>query len=245
MAHIDRPGKTGGTTRYTTEVTAGFDLIRETEVDGDLDTIYGEFNGGIDDTNIRAGASIDYSKLDLTHRITVDDLVPGFILPTSAIPPGGFPAGSYAPLSIDTPSLAIDATTQWAAQIGTPLTLPYNILDTAELTVSSITSPASRGGLIFIVGMFSGWWAAPAPEASFWARLRVAGTQVAISQIAAGATGASMQVPFQISCISLPRGAAGSTGPIILTAQLSIAGGPLIGTLAQIRDAQLIAIELA
>jgi hypothetical protein len=238
MAHITRPAKAGGTHRYTDEVAANQDLIRETEVDGDLDTVYDEFNGKIDDTNIKAGASIDYSKLDLAARIKPSDLIPGFQFPAGSnpLPPGG----------VDTPTLALDATTQFAHQVGTGLSLPYNILDTVEHTVSTITtSPASRGGLIFIVGMFSGWWAAPAPEASFWARLRLAGTQVAISQIAGANTGGSMQVPYQITCISLPRGAVGSTGPIILTAQLSIAGGPLIGTLAQIRDAQLIAFELA
>jgi|SRR5262245_26310343 len=244
MAHVDRRPKAGGTTQYTTEVAAGFDLIRETEVDLDFNVIYGEFNGGIDDTNIREAASIDYSKLDLTGRIVPGDLAAGFHLPPGSIPTGGWPPGSYAPGSIDTPDLAPGASWQFAHQVGTPLTLPYNILDTAELTVATITtSPASRGGRVLIIGMFSGWWAAPAPEASFWARLRYAGTQVAISQIAAGATGASMQVPYQISCISLPAGS--GTGPIILTAQLSIAGGPLIGTMAQIRDAQLIAVELA
>jgi|SRR5262245_4182105 len=105
MAHVDRRPKAGGTTQYTTEVAAGFDLIRETEVDLDFNVIYGEFNGGIDDTNIREAASIDYSKLDLAGRLVPGDLAPGFILPTTAYPPGGIPPGSYAPGSIDTPDL--------------------------------------------------------------------------------------------------------------------------------------------
>lgn len=241
MATILRPTKVGGTRLYTTEVQNGFDLIREDEVDHDLNVVYGEFNGGIDNDNVlvppHTGPRIVYSKLDLFHSIVLSDLAPGIQLPP----------GSFAPGAIDTPDLKPDATTQFFAQVGTTLTLPYPILDTTEQTIATITtSPASRGGLIFILGMFSGWWAAPpVPEASFWARLRIGGVQTAISEVVGAQTGANTQVPFQTTCFSLPRGTAGSTGPIILTAQLSVAGGPFIGTVAQIRTAQLVAFELA
>src|SRR5215468_3576300 len=103
MGHIDRPPKAGGTNRYTNEVAIGFDLIRETEVDGDLDKIYGEFNGNIDDSNIAAGAEIDYSKLDLVGRIEPTDLDPtptSGTLPTGWIPTGSVPGTSIAPHSI-------------------------------------------------------------------------------------------------------------------------------------------------
>jgi hypothetical protein len=114
MAHIDRPPKTGGTRRYTNEVAAGFDLIRETEVDGDLDIVYGEVNGGLDDTNIRPGASIDYSKLDLTGRLQGSDFdpTPTTPLPPGAYGPGGIPVSALPPL--DTPQLALGAATQAA-----------------------------------------------------------------------------------------------------------------------------------
>lgn len=238
MAHIDRPPKTGGTRRYTNEVASGFDLIRETEVDGDLDIVYGEVNGGLDDTNIRPGASIDYSKLDLTGRLQGSDFDP---TPTTPLPPGAFPTGG-----IDTPSLALDATTQFANVAGASITLPHALLDTTELTVSTITtSPASRGGLIWLMGIFSGWFGAPGVEVSLIGRLRASGTQIAISTIAAQFSGSTAVAPFQITCIALPRGLSGGSGPLTLTAQLTGAGGAFAGTAANIYAVQLIALELA
>jgi hypothetical protein len=245
MAHVDRRPKAGGTTQYTTEVAAGFDLIRETEVDLDFNVLYGEFNGGIDDTNIREAASIDYSKLDLHGRIEAGDLAPDFHLPTTGFPPGGIPPGSYAPGSVDTPDLHIDAATQWVAQVGTGLTLPYSLLDTTEVVLASFTnSPASRGGLMWIFGMFSGWLGTPGPETNLYGRLRVVGGQVAISTVVGQGTGTGV-FPFQISCMTLTRGTAGASGAITLTAQLSNAGGAFIGTAASIHDVQLIGFELA
>ncbi len=255
MAHIDRPGKAGGTSRYTTEVAAGYDLIRETEVDGDLDTIYAEFNGGIDDTNIRAGASIDYSKLDLTHRIIPDDLVPGFAFPSGgsisggSIVPGSIPPGAYAPGSIDTPDLHEGAASQWFAQNGATVTLPYVVLDTAEHAVSSlIWTPASRNGIVWMFGMFSGGFGAPGPETHLWGRIRrdtPSGTQLAISTVQAQFSGSTAFAPFQVSCMSLPRLGAGFAGPLYLTLQLSNAGGAYAGTTISVQDVQFIAVELA
>jgi hypothetical protein len=59
MAVIQRPVKTYGTRTYAAEVAAApgnLDTILATEVDGDLDTMYGAWNGGADTVNIKDGA---------------------------------------------------------------------------------------------------------------------------------------------------------------------------------------------
>jgi hypothetical protein len=56
MAQIPRPPKQGNTTTYVAKVAAGFPRILAGEVDADLDTIYGAWNGGADTVNIRDGA---------------------------------------------------------------------------------------------------------------------------------------------------------------------------------------------
>jgi hypothetical protein len=43
-AAITRPPKSGGTTEYVTEVALGHDIIRDNEVDGDLDTVFAGHN---------------------------------------------------------------------------------------------------------------------------------------------------------------------------------------------------------
>jgi hypothetical protein len=56
MAQIPRPPKQGNTTTYVAKVAAGFPRILAGEMDADLDTIYGAWNGGADTVNIRDGA---------------------------------------------------------------------------------------------------------------------------------------------------------------------------------------------
>jgi hypothetical protein len=61
MSTISRPIKSSsGTTEYIPNT-----LIDATEVDADFDLIYGDYDGNIDSTNIRAG-SITYDRLLLT-----------------------------------------------------------------------------------------------------------------------------------------------------------------------------------
>jgi hypothetical protein len=153
MAHVDRKPKAGGTTRYTSEVASGFDLIRETEVDRDFDDLYGEFNGGIDDTNIRDGASIDYAKLDLFHRLKPSDLEPGFTIPAGTVyPPDSIPGGAIAPGTLDKDRFAPGAG-WWYASIGTPLT--SGAVTTAESTLFDFTW-TSRGSLYWMHAVFQG-----------------------------------------------------------------------------------------
>lgn len=56
MAQIPRPPKQGSVLTYVAKVAAGYPRILAGEVDADLDTIYGAWNGGADTVNIRDGA---------------------------------------------------------------------------------------------------------------------------------------------------------------------------------------------
>lgn len=239
MGTISRPQKTGGNRTYVAEVDAGHTDIIDHEVDEDFRTIYDEFNGNITDANVRAAAGIVRSKLDFGAGLVDADIAPNAAIQWTKI--------QHPPTTIDTGELKLDAATQWAGQIGAnAVTLPYPLNDSLEHTICTITAaPASRGGLIFMVGMFSGWAAAPGTaEIGLYARLYAAGAPVGISTIILRQT-STVEVPYQVSCISLPRGVAGSTGPFTLTAQLNPAGGAFIGTTALIQDAQLVAFELA
>jgi hypothetical protein len=51
LAHITRPAKIGGTHEYMTEVAIGQDIIRDNEVDGDLDTVFAAHNQLVDAFN--------------------------------------------------------------------------------------------------------------------------------------------------------------------------------------------------
>ena len=70
MAHVVRPPKAKGHNTYQGEVAAGKRDILDSEVDADFQTIYSMVDGGLDDYNVRAGAAVAYSKLNLTgHKV--------------------------------------------------------------------------------------------------------------------------------------------------------------------------------
>lgn len=57
MSAIQRPLKLHGTRSYVAEKAIDSnDIIREAEVDADLDTLYGDYNGGVNDANTVAQA---------------------------------------------------------------------------------------------------------------------------------------------------------------------------------------------
>ena len=56
---INRPTKTFGGSSFINGVTP-----QASDFNGDVDTIYGEFNGNIDNNNLKVGAAIDASKIN-------------------------------------------------------------------------------------------------------------------------------------------------------------------------------------
>lgn len=59
-----------------TTFTSGTTIVAS-EVNDDFDTIYNEFNGNVDNANLKAAAAIAYSKLALTGAILAADLTSG------------------------------------------------------------------------------------------------------------------------------------------------------------------------
>jgi hypothetical protein len=153
MSQILRPTKVGGTNRYTTEVQAGNDLIREIEVDGDFDTLYEEFNGGIDDDNINVGLTgpkIAYEKLALTGKLEPADFDPTPIgqLPPAwvpTIPSGGLGPDTVGSAQIINGSILSEDIGTWQVQtdnIGPGVIVPAHLapgfnIETAKIAVGA------------------------------------------------------------------------------------------------------------
>jgi len=179
MATILRPTKVGGTRLYVTEVQNGFDLIREDEVDHDLNIVYGEFNGGIDNDNIlvppHTGPRIEYAKLDLFHKLQGSDFDPASStgLPPSAFPPGGIPAGALPPIT--GAMLAVGAPTFYLNSVGG--STPVNIVTGTEQMILETTftfrDPLAYG---FAIGVISGWMPLVAAVTTFVGQFRIDGT---------------------------------------------------------------------
>ena len=93
MGVIVRPLKTGG----GTDVVAG-NRILASEWNGDLNTIYTEFDGNIENANIKASAGIEGTKL--------------------ADSPSGIPTGKYNDKSITSAKIANDSATDGLRAIG-------------------------------------------------------------------------------------------------------------------------------
>jgi hypothetical protein len=169
---------------------------------------------------------------------------------TAKLVDGAVTGIKIAATTVDTPVLVIDAATQFGDIGGPFVTLPFNITTTTEtvLHVHSAGNP-SRGGLILVIGMFSGLFQSLTGQQGIINRLYAGGsatgadgTLIGASQALGKTSGAADAVaPFQLVAIGLFRGSAGGTGPFKMTAQLT----GLSGTLVTIRDVSCVAIELA
>lgn len=184
MAVILRGVKVGGNRSYSLEVASGFDLIRETEVDLDFDNIYGEFNGKIDNTNIKELADIDYTKLDLLGKIQGTDLDPNIHLPPGTVISGGtgtYPSGSIPPSALQPISiaqLAPGASVQALASVSlsavVPITSPNTETLCLELTWTS-RGPAAHWFVYSSLHALVGITTSP-PNISVGSALRYDGT---------------------------------------------------------------------
>jgi hypothetical protein len=180
--------------------------------------------------------------------VTTPKLLDGAVT-TVKLAAGAVTAGQIGPGAVDTSLLAVDAATQfgdydenWAG--AGPM--PIHLGSTTEtlLSVHSAGIP-SRGGLIFVIGLFSGLFASLQAQ-SILGRLRIGGSATGIDGTviglskAGGAVG-SASVPFQLVTIGWTRGGVGGTGPFKLTAQLD----GIQGTAADVHAIQLLAWEFA
>jgi hypothetical protein len=170
-------------------------------------------------------------------------------LGTAELADGAVTQSKLALLTVDTPQLAIDATTQFGGYTevwGGAGTIPIHLTTTTETLLSvQSAAPASRGGILFVMGLFSGTCVAGAAPVSITGRVRSGGsatgtdgTQLGYSR-ALGNPGAG-SAPFQLVTIGgLTRPAIGTTGPFKLTVQLTDPGA------VDIHAVQLIVWEFA
>jgi hypothetical protein len=114
MAQIPRPPKQGNVMTYVAKVAAGYPHILAGEVDADLDTIYGAWNGGADTVNIRDGAIT-------SAKLAADSVGP------RELQDSGVGTANLADASVTTPKLADGAVTDpkivsvaWAKVTGPP-----------------------------------------------------------------------------------------------------------------------------
>jgi hypothetical protein len=170
-------------------------------------------------------------------------------LGTAEIADGAVTGPKLAGGAVDTPGLAVDAATQffnYAEVWGGAGAMPI-LLNTTTETLLSVQSAglASRGGLIFVIALFSGVFTSLQPQ-SILGRLRIGGSATGIDGTViglskAGGSPGSGSVPFQLVTIGQTRGGVGGTGPFKLTAQLD----GIQGTTATIHAIQLQAWEFA
>ena len=183
MAIISRPVKTAGFTEYVQEVAAGEPHIFAAEVDADLDTIYGEFNGGISDANVSPGAAIAGTKINLTT-------LPAHIVTTAAINPGATSAQilqTFAPAggNITTPATLVSrAITTRGGPVRIFAVYSGSIVAANEAADTVLTLRLQRGGVNLL-------YAGAGTDAVFTqASSRAAGAGVGPE------TPASMTIPF-------------------------------------------------
>jgi len=97
MATIQRPVKTYGNRNYAGEVASApnnTDPILANEVDGDLDTIYAAWNGGVDTVNIKPGSVTEACLATDAHLWTIAGATIKPFDPTKAVAVLGGAAGA-------------------------------------------------------------------------------------------------------------------------------------------------------
>jgi hypothetical protein len=147
MAQIPRPPKQGNVTTYVAKVAAGYTKILAGEMDADLDTIYGAWNGGADTVNLRDGA------------VTGPKLAPDAVGPRE-LADSGVQTAALADGAVTTPKIADGAVTDpkiisvsWTKLIGTAPPPPAGSVTTAQLVDGAVTSAKIADGSVGTVDL--------------------------------------------------------------------------------------------
>ncbi len=167
---------------------------------------------------------------------------------TAKLGPGAVTATQLAAGAVNTPQLALDAATQSADPVPPAQSMPTHLGNTTELVLATWhTLAPSRGGIMFLLGTFSGIFVSVSTQGII-GRLRSGGGDLVpdgdlrgIAHARGADPDAKAGFPISVTVCGIYRSDPGVTGPYKLTAQLS----GITGTAADIYEANLYCIELA
>ena len=212
MALVNRPFKVGGTTNYVDEVALGNTTILAAEVDDDLNTLYDEFNGNIDNANIKVGANIATSKLALDGGLQTGHYADGSVtlakLAANSVDSSKIVDGSITGTDIDSETVTSDNLVPGA-------TVPHQDRDEAastnfttesELMTLAAFTPADTASVMTVLVAASGQilFAAANTSVSMAMRLKRNGTTIRLVELTsllwpAAASFSGVIVPWSLS----------------------------------------------
>src|SRR5262245_44854369 len=142
MAAIQRPVKEGSVRTYQEKVGLGFLDILASEMDGDLDTVYAAWNGGVDSVTLKDGAVTTPKLVDL--NVTTAKLADLAITPAKIAKGGSLfgPGGTAA----DTSNLTIPAAVTFIKELSITVDAGRPVL--MLLRASFNVTKASTAGIL-------------------------------------------------------------------------------------------------